>query len=99
MAVDYASFSAAYNTVTRTLALQFATSLGADMSIQDPVLRNEMLRKLGIDLGDVNETQYTMAKLGMDVENLDKTFKKFIENMEWLDKRENLRLNSGVEAE
>ncbi|KAH7111177.1 hypothetical protein B0J13DRAFT_577017 [Dactylonectria estremocensis] len=66
------------------------------MSIQDPVLRNEMLRTLGIDLDDGKKIQYTMTKLGMDVENLDMTFR---ENMAWLGKREGLSLNKGLKAE
>jgi len=95
--VDFDGFRRAWDTVARTLALQFAASMGINLTIQDENVRESFLRTFGLDSNDFNETDYIMAGLSMHVDNLEKTFVTFTKNMDWIDKHEDLGLDRGVE--
>ncbi len=98
MEVDFGSFREAWDAVVRTLALQFATSAGVAVTIEEVEARDHFLRSFGLDSRDFNERDYTMPSLSMRVEYLEQTFLKFTKNVDWIDKQENLGLRRGVEA-
>ena len=89
---DFDSFRGAWDAVVRTLALQFATSAGVAVTIEDGDVRDHFLRSFGLDSRNFNEREYTMASLTVRVEYLEETFLKYTENVDWIDKEENLGL-------
>ncbi|KAJ3539357.1 hypothetical protein NM208_g5522 [Fusarium decemcellulare] len=97
---DFDSFRRAWDTVARTLALQFAASMGIDLTTQNmnEDLRDNFLRRFGLDSHDFSEEEYIMAGLRMHVKHLDQTFQTLTENLEWIDRYEDLGLRRGVEA-
>ncbi|CAG1959370.1 unnamed protein product [Fusarium graminearum] len=95
---DFESFRRALKTVMRILALQFATSAGINSTIKDEHIRDDFLRRFGLDSRDINNEQYIMASLCMDVKCLDQAFRTFTENVDWIDEHEGLGLMRGVEA-
>ena len=95
--VDFDSFRKAWDDVMLTLALQFATSAGVAVTIEDEA-RDHILRSFGLDSRDFNKSAYTMASLSVRVEYLEQTFLKYTKNVDWIDEKENLGLRRGVEA-
>ncbi|CEF86005.1 unnamed protein product [Fusarium graminearum] len=95
---DFESFRRALKTVMRILALQFATSAGINSTIKDEHIRDDFLRRFGLDSRDINNEQYIKASLCMDVKCLDQAFRTFTENVDWIDEHEGLGLMRGVEA-
>lgn len=97
MRVDFCSFRKAWDDVANILALQFAISAGFDVKKQSAEAQNYFMHTLGLDASGLAQKDCRMSALALRVENLERTFNTFTQNVDWLDEMENLGLNRGVE--